>query len=182
MMMSTLIRLALLLTTLSTGAATLWGQSLAKLYVSRAQPVGTLYFIRPDQMTTLSGDARLKTYDYTHIDTTDSVTMLLTLLADTPLETPELHLSGADTTTRHDIQYIYRRAQGRRWESRLRIAMGYDRWQQLYASELPLRLALRLPSGDEGVYSYSSKKWRRLREVYGQFFKLVELNRPTPQP
>ncbi len=149
-------------------------QNMSEFYVSKNTEQGALYFILPDKLKRLSGDAyKSMSYDFTYLAQSDTVRMLTTFKSESP-QIPRSFYFEKDHSYPIEIIRTYR--DKRWWVYRLSCHIPYDVWFQVMQADTAPIFHLKLKDGDTLNYAYSKSKWEKRRKAYQLFFQLLKLN------
>ena len=159
-----------------------YSAGIEKMFVHRSAGDKSLFFIFSQ---TLPGCKETRSltksmdYDYTYLQKTDSVTMLLTL----PLQSRATGLLAKITTDKESYifepELIYAEPRKGKIIYRLRLNMPFDTFVEMYSSTDPFIVSFNYDcSGREEnlCFSYDKKKWLDNKEKLLSIIDLIKLN------
>ena len=147
--------------------------------IQTLHPEGVLYFVLPRKMPEMNGICRKPLYyDYTNMDASDSVSLLMTVTAGRPLVVDSLQITTSLKEYRHRLERIYCKPVKRGWEYRFRSTIDYKEWERMYRESEPFILTL--SSTKENLrldFSDVPRKWEKIRNDFIDLQTLIQLNR-----
>ncbi len=169
------LRKAILTIAVILSITTVYSKSLDNLYVSLLTEKGTVYHTYPLDLDYYKESNNLSVsnlkYDYTYVDTTDSVDVLMTVTY-SALSKP-LDISF-DNSTSYPLSIIYIDNKGNKFIYRIKCTISYKEWVEIYSNANPINITLFCEDKIKIKFNCPDKKWPSLRTDFTNLFKLIE--------
>ncbi len=157
-------------------------QTMKNFYRQAKHDEGTLYFVLPREMACCEAKPRevagSLSYDYTYLDSRDSVTVLMTVTTGWAFEADSVCFEIARGAWGFGVEPIYCTVGKRERQNRLRCIVPYDLWVEMYRAPEPF--VLRIFSSENGVelgFSDKRKTWEKIRPYFERLQETIRLNR-----
>ncbi len=180
--MYTVIKL-LLITYLCLSSFCAHAQSLKDFYIQALHAKGKLYFVLPQKMNVAKEVknfcAKSLSYDYTYLDSSDSVSILMTVTTNDVFKADSMIVSLSERTTmRYGVEIIYINPLKRGWESRVSCKITENDWQEMYQGEQPFKITF-FSSGSSIRPAYLDKpsKWKKISSKFLKLQEMIRINR-----
>ncbi len=152
-----------------------------KFYRQSLHTEGLLYFVLPQQMA-VRGAKEIScaplTYDYTCLDSRDSVSLLATLTTGEVFRPDSLHITTASGDRSYPVEVIYYQPAKKQWECRLRVTIPREEWEAMFASTEPFVFEFSSPqSGARISFSDKPRKWPKVRSNFLRLQEMIRLNK-----
>ena len=152
-----------------------------KFYRQSLHAEGLLYFVLPQKMAVLGAQeisyAPL-TYDYTCLDSRDSVSLLATLTTGEVFRPDSLHITAVSCEISCPVEVIYYQPAKKQWECRLRVTIPYEQWEAMYASTEPFVFEFSSPQNGARIsFSDTPRKWPKIRSNFLRLQEMIRLNK-----
>lgn len=160
----------------------IYGKDIKDMYVQRTGAEGSLFFIFKQDLPALKNTEKIAkkiSYDYTYLEQTDSVAMLVTLLLPTVTKNIEMTVYYNSSEYNDASELIYVAAKGNKFEYRLRFMMPFHVFEKMYAADTPFVIKIQGNSdGKESAYEfgYNSKNWTNNRQKLSSIISIIRLN------
>lgn len=162
---------------------TVSAQNLKNFYRQAPHAEGALYFVLPQQMSEAKSQNGMLceslSYDYTYLDSRDSVTLLLTLTTKEIFRADSLQIETPSGQSRkYGVQTLYYNPVKNCWECRIRTVIPYKEWEAMYHSVEPFALVFSSAESEERLrFSDKPSKWEKIRSRYVHLQDLIRLNK-----
>ncbi|MDE6368117.1 MAG: hypothetical protein K2K94_02645 [Muribaculaceae bacterium] len=160
----------------------IYGKDIKDMYVQRTGAEGSLFFIFKQDLPALKNTEKIAkkiSYDYTYLEQTDSVAMLMTLHLPVVIKNIEMTVAYNNSHYSDAAELIYVAAKGNKFEYRLRFMMPFHVFEKMYATDTPFVIKIQGNSdGKESAYEfgYNSKKWINARKNLSTIINIIRLN------
>lgn len=160
------------------------GQELGGFYKQSIHPEGLLYFIFPQQMPASKNrksiGKKALSYDYTYLDSRDSVTLLMTMNTTEPFIPDSLIISenGKNPIIKRNLTILYVEAKGKHWVARTKAQMAFEEWIYLYSCKTPPQYIF--TSKEKAlslIYSNNERNWKKISGKFQKIQELIKINR-----
>ena len=150
-----------------------------KFYRQSLHDEGLLYFVLPQQMA-VRGAPEISCepliYDYTFLDSRDSVSLLITLTTNGVFRPDSLHIAAGGISC--PVEVIYYQPVKKQWECRLRVTIPYEQWEAMYTPTEPFVLEFSsLQNGARISFSDTPRKWPKIRSHFLRLLEMIRLNK-----
>ncbi|MCC8170344.1 MAG: hypothetical protein LIP00_00885 [Parabacteroides sp.] len=158
-------------------------QNLKSFYVQTVHPDGLLYFVFPRKMPEAKNGKAVSRaplqYDYTYLDASDSVTVLLTVVTGPVFKCDSLCIGFASGEQKKAAASpIYCKPVKHGWESRIRSRLHRNDWEQLYQAEQPFTFTLSSAESDLRLrFGDQPRKWPQIRTRFVRLQEVIRLNK-----
>lgn len=154
-------------------------KNLNKAFLTNIHQDGKLYFVYESEMASCDGrGVKSLRYDYTHIDSYDKVDMLATCSTDMPTKVESLCIVlPSGERLEYKVESIYNEAKRKVWLNRFRCEIKRDVWFDLYDTEQPFIVELRMTDGRVMTYKDSERDWQKSRDKMLFIQELINLNK-----
>lgn len=151
-------------------------------FVQRQRSDGWLFFIFSQKMPAVKGNALAKNidYDYTFLESTDSVTLLATLRTDVACKPTYSAIEFCDTSYTTPVELIYALPKGKGFVYRIKTVIPFEIWYKMYQCSNPFVLTYGFPGNGtaslECKFGYTSGKWKSNRDNIARIIEAVRFN------
>ena len=152
-------------------------------YQAVMQQNGTLYFVFPQRMPVLNAYGRqgMKQldYDYTYLDSRDSVSMLMTVECNMLCQIDHATITyGNGKTISSDVEILYCDKKKLQWVHRIGIKFTQGQWNEVYSQLKPFTLTL-VDKNGMPIAAFSDKvnNWGKIRTQYSDLMTVIRLNK-----
>lgn len=176
-----------LILALISGIVAVNAQNLKRFYKQAVNSEGLLYFVYPQEMPVekaVSGDIAEKElkYDYTYLDSRDSITLLCTITTSVPFKPDCMQISYHNGNEKISISgstdILYIESKGKNWVTRLSALIKYDELKSVYAAAQPFVLTFsNKEDGQVTEYRENRKKWRKTSQKFTKLFQIIDYNK-----
>ena len=148
---------------------------ISKLYKTHITVEGMIYFIMPQKMPRATTSKALKdlSYDVTSLVTTDSVTVLSTIITERPMTDTLLTITSGSKTVTVPFTYIFREHGKKGCVNRATFSMARADFRQLYDASGPFVIDF----GSDYRFSPKKGKWEKQRQQILSILNMIELNK-----
>ncbi len=162
-------------------------QDITKFYKQSIHSEGFLYFVYPQKMSqkkSESGNISKKdlSYDYTYLDSKDSVTILMTLTTSMPYRPDSVDIKYNSGNQENSIsakaEILYVESQKKYWKTRVRATVGYGEWADIYECPTPMTVSFSSDKDKQKIeFMDSQKKWKKLSMKFVRLFQVINYNK-----
>ena len=145
-------------------------------YIMKTSDKGQLYFIMPYKIPAITPHAKALSADITHLVTTDSVTMNISIWAPYELQTDSICLVGEERVSIACFQTFFIEKDGKLWLHRYSLRYPIKNLMMLYENSLPITICVYAPQ-QTLLYGYSQKKWNNEREWMNKILHIIASNK-----
>ena len=152
-----------------------------KFYKQSVHAEGALYFVNPQTMPEIKGNktycSKPLSYDYTYLDSRDSVTLLMTIVSKNIYKPDYLQVTGS-IEKQYPLELIYCEMAKKGWKSRLKCQIPYDDWKKLYHAAVPFVLEFHAVDGEvQPRFSDKPRSWKKLCDDFIRLQELIDVNK-----
>lgn len=153
-----------------------YSKSLDKLYVSLLTEKGTVYHTYPMNLEYVKDKTNnlyvspLK-YDYTYIDSTDSVDVLMTVTYSKLSKPFDVSFNNSN---KYPLSIIYIDSKGKNFVYRIKCTISYQAWVNMYSIGAPITVTLFCEDGINVQFQCPEKRWIEMCTDFTNLFKLIE--------
>lgn len=161
-------------------------QDISKFYKQTIHSEGLLYFVYPQKMSIKKSELtnickNNLSYDYTYLDSKDSVTILMTITTSVPYKPDRINITYNLGTQKKSIsrnaEILYVESQKKYWKTRVRASFKYDEWTDIYNSLTPITICFTSDTEKHKIeYMDSQKKWEKVSIKFIKLFQLINYN------
>ena len=152
------------------------------MYKQRSVGNESLFYIYEQKLPSIDING-LKTnavkYNYTYLQKTDSVTMILSVKLPEISKKIEVDLKGNNIDTIFSPEIIYVQPTGKKYEYRLKISFPFETFEKIYAQDTPFRLIVNINDNVGSlsyIFGYSQKQWIKNREKMYSIINIINVN------
>lgn len=152
------------------------------MYVQRHGRDGWLFFVFSQKMPAVKGNSSAKNleYDYTYLESSDSVTLLATMKTDLSQRPLSASIMTCDTVYNAPVEMIYATPKGKGFVYRIKTVMPFRIWEKMYDCRKPFVIKYCFSDGDNGffecAFGYPEGKWKGNRKKMGMILETVKFN------
>lgn len=152
------------------------------MFVQRHGSDGWLFFVFSQKLPALKGNDLSKQidYDYTFLESTDSVTLLATLRTDISRRPTCSQVNFCDTTYTAPVELIYATPKGKGFVYRIKTVMPFRIWESMYACSEPFVITYEFSGVNASPvkcsFGYSIGKWKDNRAKMTSIIETVKFN------
>lgn len=152
-----------------------------KKYTQRTAGGESVFFIDVQKMPGINGTKGVMKYDYTYVQPTDSVALLMSVVLDKAAHQLlcSAKYDGGEYSEKCEIIYV--KPKGDKFEYRLRIYMPFNVFVDMYSSANPLVISI---SDNKGGYvssfAYKRAKWKKNSRDINTIIEIIKLNTGKP--
>ncbi len=174
--------LLFLVSILITTGISIQSKSFDKMYAQRSAGDESIFFIYPQTLTALADSKSISKsldYDYTYVQKTDSVAMLISLTLKEPVNKIDTEISCSNSTFKIEPELIFAKPKGNKITYRLRVTMPFKDFEEIYASKTPFILSfLYVIDGEREQlnFGYNQKNWDENRKNINRIINLIKIN------
>ncbi|WP_288149419.1 hypothetical protein [Bacteroides acidifaciens] len=155
-------------------------QNYNKYFTQNVHEKGMLYFIFPTDMESAKENTSKATlnYDFTYLDSQDSVALLSTCSTKNPLLIDSLHVvlpSGKQRS--FPVERIFNEKKKNKWNSRTRCNIDFALWEEMYKNEQAYTLVYTSRSNTSLAFTDSPRKWKKNKNIIHFIQSLIAMNR-----
>lgn len=164
---------------------TIDAQNINKFYKQTINSEGLLYFVFPQEMSINKSKSTVickkeLSYDYTYLDSRDTVTVLCTITTSIPYKSESVEISYYNginqTIILRNTEILYIEPKGKNWNTRLRIPITYDEWKSIYSSPIPFSISFIEGKENHRIeYKDKKKKWEKISPKFLKLFQVIDL-------
>lgn len=161
-------------------------QDITKFYKQSIHTEGLLYFVYPQKMSIKKGESsnickKDLSYDYTYLDSRDSVTILMTIATSVPYKPHCIEITYNSGTQKSSVsgnsEILYVESQKKNWITRVRTTIGYNEWVNMYKSPIPITVSFSSDTDIQKIeYMDSQKRWKKVSMKFIRLFQLIDYN------
>lgn len=161
-------------------------QDITKFYKQSIHTEGLLYFVYPQKMSIKKGESsnickKDLSYDYTYLDSKDSVTILMTITTSVPYKPDCIEITYNSGTQKSSVsgntEILYVESQKKNWITRVRTTIGYSDWTNIYKSPTPITVSFSSDTDKQKIeYMDSQKRWKKVSMKFIRLFQLIDYN------
>lgn len=120
-------------------------------------------------------------YDYTYLDSRDSVTILMTITTSVPYKPDNIDITNNSGTQKSSVsgntKILYVESQMKNWRAKIRTTIGYSEWTNIYKSPTPITVSFSSDTGKPKIeYMDSQRKWKKVSMKFIRLFQLIDYN------
>ena len=120
-------------------------------------------------------------YDYTYLDSRDSVTILMTITTSVPYKPDNIDITNNSGTQKSSVsgntKILYVESQMKNWRAKIRTTIGYSEWANIYKSPTPITVSFSSDTGKPKIeYMDSQRKWKKVSMKFIRLFQLIDYN------
>lgn len=113
--------------------------------------------------------------DYTYVNSTDTVRVLMTIELKTLVQPTEFIIESQDSIiSTSPVTLMYSEPQGKKYTYRLNASISYDKWLHIYKSKNPFNFVIVDTDENRYVYAYKKNDWKEYSGVFKQLFRIIE--------
>lgn len=152
------------------------------MYVQRHGSEGWLFFVFSQKLPAVKGNVLAKNieYDYTYLESTDSVTLLATLRTNLAQKPVYSVIDFCDTSYKAPAELIYASPKGKGFVYRIKTVMPFGIWERMYACSEPFVVSYEFSSDSVSMvkcsFGYSLGKWKDNRVKMASIIETVKFN------
>ncbi len=153
-----------------------------KMYVQRSAGDESIFFIFPQTLTAHNDSKSISQsldYDYTYVQKTDSVALLVSLTLKEPINNIDTEISYANSTFEFKPELIFAKPKGNKTIYRMRISMPFNDFEKIYNSETPFTISFLYTLNGERKqvnFGYDQKRWDENRLLIKRIINLIKIN------
>lgn len=152
------------------------------MYVQRRGADGWLFFVFSQRLPALKGNNLAKSieYDYTYLESTDSVTILATLKTGFSSKPVSTRINYCGSSYEAPSELIYATPKGKGFVYRIKTTIPFDVWDQMYSCPVPFIISFGFSGAGERLmqcsFGYSAGKWKSNRDKMETIIESVKFN------
>ena len=145
-------------------------------YVMKTFENGQLYFILPFDIPSLSVKTKPLSADITHLTTTDSVSLKISVWSVNELSADSIVLEGSERLVITDFETFFIEPDGKLWLHRYSMSFPLSILTRLYTSPLPFKLNV-FANENKIQYGWKEKEWKKEQEWMNKILHIIDNNR-----
>ena len=152
-----------------------------KMFVQRHTDHGWVFYVFEQKMSSIDKRQFPKeiAYDYTYVEESDSVSMLSTVVLNSPAKPVRVKISAEKSEYAFIPEQVFVNTKGNKMVYRLKIEIPFSFWEKMYFSQMPFKVSYDFMGGETiSTYAFAEKpaKWNSVSNKMKSIIGIIKLN------